>query len=634
MNIYLAQIAATLALLSQTLTMLPVTNLDGGGAGGAIYAPAVITAPSITGISPSSAYAGDTVTVYGTNFASGASVVFPKGTSAAVAASVLSGTQLTFVVPSTGMWGTQSLQVILKGSGAASNYSLLNMLAPTITATVSTAPTITSVSPSSANVGDTVTVYGSNFSSGASYILFPKAGGISAIPNVISSSQLSFVIPSGAESSGVFQVVTKGSGEASNLVTITIAAATPVVTTSLPKIIGLLPTTVKAGDTMSVYGSGLYGSALALDGAYGTQVTSATPAGDYVTFVVPSNFSAGTHTIRFDQKATMAQGNSMSFTVVTIGVPYVRVISPPSARPGDIITMTGTDINQLGSFTMDGIPLGTPKYVDPAGTYFTFVVPANASVGPHTIQVFQKATGAPGNQQQLIVMAASTATSTVGTPTITLFSAKDINPATNGTMLIWQASGVTDAQINFSCAAGSIQFANDKGTPLSCEKGGLGSWANVTNGSISVTPIGNTTSVTVPFTLSLTKNGYPTGQSQTESVTFPATARVPRPPAPVSTSTRPAPVVGDVDTQPAPSSCLNLSNSLRYRARDAQVNGEVSSLQDFLQSKGYLNSEPTGFMGLLTVQAAKQFQQDNGISPTGFIGEVTKAKIRQISCGR
>src|SRR5690348_12287823 len=73
--------------------------------------------------------------------------------------------------------------------------------------------------------------------------------------------------------------------------------------------------------------------------------------------------------------------------------------------------------------------------------------------------------------------------------------------------------------------------------------------------------------------------------------------------------------VGDVDPQGKVSSCVALSYNLRYRSQDDSTNAEVSLFQDFLQSQGYLNSEPTGYFGLLTVQAAKSFQSANGIDP-------------------
>ena len=93
-----------------------------------------------------------------------------------------------------------------------------------------------------------------------------------------------------------------------------------------------------------------------------------------------------------------------------------------------------------------------------------------------------------------------------------------------------------------------------------------------------------------------------------------------------------AQVVGDVDPNPTVSSCLTLDNNLRYRDRDVNNSGEISTLQDFLQSKNYLNSEPTGYFGLLTFKAIKDFQKDNNISPTGYVGEITKAKIKALSC--
>ncbi len=87
----------------------------------------------------------------------------------------------------------------------------------------------------------------------------------------------------------------------------------------------------------------------------------------------------------------------------------------------------------------------------------------------------------------------------------------------------------------------------------------------------------------------------------------------------------------DVDPQGS-TSCVSIANNLRYRTTDAQTNGDVSSLQDFLQTNGYLKASPSGYMGLLTVKAVKGFQSDNGISPTGYVGPVTRAKIQSSSC--
>ena len=89
--------------------------------------------------------------------------------------------------------------------------------------------------------------------------------------------------------------------------------------------------------------------------------------------------------------------------------------------------------------------------------------------------------------------------------------------------------------------------------------------------------------------------------------------------------------VADIDTTEQPSSCLTLSNNMRYRMRDASVNNEVSDLQDFLNMNGYLKSGPTGYFGLATFNAVKKFQKACGFAPTGYVGPLTRAKIKEIS---
>ena len=79
--------------------------------------------------------------------------------------------------------------------------------------------------------------------------------------------------------------------------------------------------------------------------------------------------------------------------------------------------------------------------------------------------------------------------------------------------------------------------------------------------------------------------------------------------------------------------CLVLGQQLQYRSRDSQTNGDVSSLQDFLQSQGYLSSEPTGYFGLVTRRAVIAFQKANGLSANGVADAATRAKINKLSCG-
>ncbi|MDB5259155.1 MAG: peptidase [Candidatus Taylorbacteria bacterium] len=86
----------------------------------------------------------------------------------------------------------------------------------------------------------------------------------------------------------------------------------------------------------------------------------------------------------------------------------------------------------------------------------------------------------------------------------------------------------------------------------------------------------------------------------------------------------------DVDPSAIPS-CAVISANLRYGARDT-TDSSVSTLQDFLNSRGYLSSQPSGFFGQKTFAAVRAFQLANNISASGYVGPVTRAKIRDIDC--
>ncbi len=79
--------------------------------------------------------------------------------------------------------------------------------------------------------------------------------------------------------------------------------------------------------------------------------------------------------------------------------------------------------------------------------------------------------------------------------------------------------------------------------------------------------------------------------------------------------------------------CISLQNSMFYGTKDSSVNGEVSILQDFLQANNYLSNNPTGFYGLMTINAIKAFQSDHNIIPTGYVGPLTRAQIASLTCG-
>jgi hypothetical protein len=84
----------------------------------------------------------------------------------------------------------------------------------------------------------------------------------------------------------------------------------------------------------------------------------------------------------------------------------------------------------------------------------------------------------------------------------------------------------------------------------------------------------------------------------------------------------------------APSVCSSITHYLSYGSSDYSTGGDVTRLQNFLTSQGYLvNTVSTGYFGNATYNAVIRFQAANGISTVGSVGPVTIARISSVSCG-
>ncbi len=89
------------------------------------------------------------------------------------------------------------------------------------------------------------------------------------------------------------------------------------------------------------------------------------------------------------------------------------------------------------------------------------------------------------------------------------------------------------------------------------------------------------------------------------------------------------PALPSLPVQAIATKCSTINTDLTYNA-----NGDaVSALQNFLASKGYLTATSRGYFGGLTVAAVKAFQIANGISATGYVGPITRAKIQSLCSG-
>ncbi len=245
-----------------------------------------------------------------------------------------------------------------------------------------------------ANVGDTVYLYGSNFIS-SSYILTTNSSGVSVqIPvNQISSNLMSFVVPQYmASGSKPIQVVNSLSynTNASNTVYLTVTG------TSAPIITSLLPASGPVGTTVTIYGSGFgtswntvnFGSNI-IPNVYSTNGTS-------MTFTVPSYTSPAclystpacslpqTQVISGPYSVSVynANGtsNAVNFTVTGSQntAPSIFMMSPSSGRVGTQVTINGSGFSGA-SLSFGGYSVPISYQTD---NQITFTVPANLNYCP------------------------------------------------------------------------------------------------------------------------------------------------------------------------------------------------------------------------------------------------------------
>jgi hypothetical protein len=158
--------------------------------------------PTITSFTPTSGTSGGSVTIYGTNFGCTTSVTF-NGASASFV--VNSASQIAATVPSSATTG----QISVTTSGG--------MVTSSSNFTVAKVPTITSFTPSSGNVGTSVTIYGTNLT-GATSVTF---NGATASFSVGTSTRMTATVPSAATSGQITVSTTGGTAISSADFTVT-----------------------------------------------------------------------------------------------------------------------------------------------------------------------------------------------------------------------------------------------------------------------------------------------------------------------------------------------------------------------------------------------------------------------------
>ena len=283
-------------------------------------------APSISSLSPTSGGVGATVTINGSGFGAtrGSSTVRFNGTAVSTYSS-WNATTIVVVVPT----GATTGDVVVRVASVNSNGQPF---------TVIPKPVITTFTPSSGTVGQTITIAGTNFGAtqGTSTVKF--FNNITATPTSWSDTAIVVDVPSGASTGNV---VVTAAGGASTGVSFTVIAT--------PNITSLSPSSGAVGATININGTHFQPtqgtSTVTFNGTpatsftswSATQIRALVPAGATTGSVVVTVFGTGS--------------NGRNFTVRP--TPAITSVSPAVGEIGMTVTVAGQNFGDTqGSSTV------------------------------------------------------------------------------------------------------------------------------------------------------------------------------------------------------------------------------------------------------------------------------------------
>jgi hypothetical protein len=383
---------ATLSLTAFTTTdhtatvTLPAFSLGG-----------FYVAPVVTGLSASHVAAGSSVQVRGSGFGSGGSATV-GGMSAG---SSWSDTSVAVAVPSNAINGT-AVALTRGGDGVGIPAGNINVDAR-----------VDSVSPSSASVGDTITINGGGFGNRTGTVTLGNIGlqGASWSPTTITAT-----IPHGV-----------ASGSLTLHPVDTNAPASPPSLTVLPKITGITPTHATQGSLVEIMGT-TFGTQQGSVSA-GGQAATVTLWGDEQVLVNLPNLPAGPATV------TMTVPGAPS--ALTIGVTI-----DPGATPGPGGSGSGSGSGSSSSSGASPAPLITPNPSGPIvspGASVPFDKPKQS--GPVQLNLSTPSdNAAPGSDVTFTVTLAAFDKPLVGAPVELVMV---VEPGTDAS--ITPSTGVSDA---------------------------------------------------------------------------------------------------------------------------------------------------------------------------------------------
>ncbi|MBM2813407.1 MAG: hypothetical protein HW421_169 [Ignavibacteria bacterium] len=314
-----------------------------------------IIPPHINTILPVSAKIGDEVTIsgYGFDITQGTSIVSFNGTNATQFTS-WSQTEIKVKVPA----GASSGKISVLVNGNKSNELDFTII-----------PQITSISPTTAKIGDEISIAGSGFgtSQGNSIVSFGNTNAVNYTS--WSDTEIKVIIPGGVTD---WKVSVSVNGQKSNEVDFSV----------LHEITSINPASAKIGDNITITGSGFgstQGSGFVMFGS--VSVTNYISwSATTIVVKVPAGAASGKLSVTING----TKSNEVDFTVL----PYISGINPTSASIGDNITITGTGFGATqGTSFVTFNTTNASDYSSWNATSIVVKVPAGATSGNLSVKV-------------------------------------------------------------------------------------------------------------------------------------------------------------------------------------------------------------------------------------------------------
>ncbi len=328
-------------------------NLSLTAAGGTAVSPTpFIVAPSISGVNPTAAGVGQSVSLTGSGLAA-VSQVFINGMLASISSKT--ATRIIISVPNGATSGDLTARI--------TGYTT-----PGIFFRVIPAPTITDIQPASAIAGTILTISGTGFSaSGINTLSFNNTG--SATGTIIGDNLMLVEVVENA-SSGYITLSNLGGNTTSSIQFL----AQPSLTGNFN------PLGMGAGATITIFGKNLFNPTLVtFDNNIATSFSYQSPT--HIIAVIP-NISSLTP---LQVKVTTDGGTSNVVLYTIAGAPSISSITPGSGKMGDVITVNGDNFSLTSNTVL--VNGANANHVALSKTVMLVTVPGNCTQATGNIQV-------------------------------------------------------------------------------------------------------------------------------------------------------------------------------------------------------------------------------------------------------